>query len=163
MYRGKKYDGCVPSSKDGKGPWCATKVDSNGNMRKDKWARCNKHCHKDDGKYFAITLLTYIILILSIYETMQFIKIQGLHMTCKAKGQEKDYNSGKGKVQDCVFPFIHNGQKFAGCASSKDGMGNYCATKVDSNGILVGNNWARCNKYCKHDVECRYQLILYKI
>ena len=49
MYRGKKYDGCVPSSKDGKGPWCATKVDSRGNMRKDKWARCNKHCHKDDG------------------------------------------------------------------------------------------------------------------
>ena len=49
VYGGKKYDGCVPSSKDGKGPWCATKVDSNGNMRKDKWARCNKHCHKDDG------------------------------------------------------------------------------------------------------------------
>ena len=71
---------------------------------------------------------------------MQFIKIQGLHLTCKAKGQEKDYNSGKGKAQDCVFPFIHNDQKFASCAASKDGMGNYCATKVDSNGNLVEGN-----------------------
>ena len=49
IYGGKKYDGCVPSSKDGKGPWCATKVDSRGIMRKDKWARCNKPCPKDDG------------------------------------------------------------------------------------------------------------------
>ena len=98
-----------------------------------------------------------------MYETMQFLKILGLHLTCKAKGQEKDYNSGKGKAQDCVFPFIHNGQKFASCASSKDGMGNYCATKVDSNGILVGNNWARCNKYCKHDVEREHQSFFKKI
>ena len=79
------------------------------------------------------------------------MKILGKHLTCKAKGQEKDYNSGKGKAQDCVFPFIHNGQKFASCASSKDGMGNYCATKVDSNGNMRKDKWARCNKHCHKD------------
>ena len=78
------------------------------------------------------------------------MKILGTHLTCKAKGQEKLYASGKGKAQDCVFPFIHKGQKFTSCASSEDGGDNYCATKVDSNGYLVGNNWARCNKYCEH-------------
>ena len=47
IYNGKKYTGC---SKDGKGKWwCATKVDSKGNMEKDKWARCNEYCPTDDG------------------------------------------------------------------------------------------------------------------
>ena len=43
---GKRYRGCVPSSV-GKGPWCAIKVDSKGNLK--KWARCNKYCKKDKG------------------------------------------------------------------------------------------------------------------
>ena len=86
------------------------------------------------------------------------MKILGKHLTCKAKGQEKDYNSGKGKAQDCVFPFIHKGQKFTGCATSEDGKGNYCATKVDSNGNLVGNNWARCNKFCEHECERKFHI-----
>ena len=47
IYNGKKYTGC---SKDGKGKWwCATKVDSKGNMITDKWARCNEYCATDDG------------------------------------------------------------------------------------------------------------------
>ena len=82
-------------------------------------------------------------------------------MTCKAKGQEKDYESGKGNAQDCVFPFIHKGQKFTSCAFAEDGKGNYCATKVDSNGNLVGNNWARCNKYCEHCFDRKSHFILY--
>ena len=82
--------------------------------------------------------------------TNTYLKILGEHLTCKAKGQEKDFDSGKGQVQDCIFPFIHKGQKFDSCAASDDGGGDYCATKVDSNGYLVGNNWARCNKYCDH-------------
>ena len=45
---GKKYTGC---SKDVIGKWwCATKVDSKGNMKTDKWARCNEYCANDDGK-----------------------------------------------------------------------------------------------------------------
>ena len=48
IYKGKKYNGC---SKDGKGKWwCATKVDSKGNMIADRWARCNEYCATDDGK-----------------------------------------------------------------------------------------------------------------
>ena len=82
--------------------------------------------------------------------TNTYLKILGEHLTCKAKGQEKDFESGKGQVQDCIFPFIHKGQKFDSCAASDDGGDDYCATKVDSNGYLVGNNWARCNKYCDH-------------
>ena len=47
-YGGKKHGGCVPSS-NGKGPWCATKVDSNNKMIKNKWARCNRYCNSDKG------------------------------------------------------------------------------------------------------------------
>ena len=43
----KRHRGCAPSS-DGKGYYCATKVDSKGNLK--KWARCNKYCKKDKGQ-----------------------------------------------------------------------------------------------------------------
>ena len=82
---------------------------------------------------------------------------------CKAEGQGKAYGSGDGIAQDCVFPFKYKEKTYTACATPLDGQKPYCATKVDSNGILVGNNWARCNKYCKHDVEREHELILYKI
>ena len=47
-HNGKQYSGCV-SSKDGKGPWCATKVDSKGRM--STWARCNGVCKTDKGTH----------------------------------------------------------------------------------------------------------------
>ena len=53
IYKNKKYTGC---SKDVKGKWwCATKVDLKGNMKTDKWARCNEYCSKDDGKSLVST------------------------------------------------------------------------------------------------------------
>ena len=85
----------------------------------------------------------------------------GTHQTCKAKDQEKDFSSGRGKVQDCVFPFIHNDKKYFGCATSEDGKGHYCATKLDSNGKMV--EWARCNKFCKTDAERKYHIFYYPI
>ena len=45
------------------------------------------------------------------------------------------------------------GRKFKGCAPSDEGKGNYCATKVDSKGIMVKDQWARCNEVCKVDCE----------
>ena len=45
---GKEYNGCAKSS-DGKGSFCATKVDAKGNIVKNKWARCNTYCVKDLG------------------------------------------------------------------------------------------------------------------
>ena len=67
---------------------------------------------------------------------------------CKCEGQGQAYGSGDGVAQDCVFPFKHNGKTYSSCATSSDGKGPYCATKVDSNGNLVKNQWARCNDYC---------------
>ena len=46
IHDGKRYRGCAVSS-GGKGPWCATKVDSKGNLK--RWARCNKYCKKEKG------------------------------------------------------------------------------------------------------------------
>ena len=86
----------------------------------------------------------------------KFVTILGIHKTCKAKDQEKDFSSGKGEVQDCVFPFIHNDKKYFGCATSEDGKGHYCATKLDSKGNMV--EWARCNKFCKHDPERKFHI-----
>ena len=50
-HNGKQYSGCV-SSKDGKGPWCATKVDSKGRM--STWARCNGVCKTDNGTHILL-------------------------------------------------------------------------------------------------------------
>ena len=46
-------------SLDGNGPWCATEVDSDGKYIKDKWARCNQYCKKDEGN-FKKGVYTYI-------------------------------------------------------------------------------------------------------
>ena len=70
---------------------------------------------------------------------------------CKCEGQGKAYGSGDGTAQDCVFPFKHNGKTYNSCATAIDGNGAYCATKVDSNGNLVKDNWSRCNEYCDND------------
>merc|ERR1712223_1046287 len=59
-HNAKLYTGCVPSI-DGKGPWCATKVNNKGIMQ--RWARCNEVCNTD----------------------------KGTHQTCKANGQGEDY------------------------------------------------------------------------
>ena len=70
---------------------------------------------------------------------------------CKSEGQGKAYGSGDGTAEDCVFPFKHNGKTYNSCATPIDGKGAYCATKVDSNGNLVKDNWSRCNEYCDND------------
>ena len=72
----------------------------------------------------------------------------GKYVVCKAKGQETDYSSGRGGVQNCIFPFTQHGIRYNGCAPSVEkGKGRLCATEVDSQGNL--KKWARCNKYCK--------------
>ena len=74
----------------------------------------------------------------------------GKYVVCKAKGQDKDYGSGKGSALDCKFPFIQHGIKYEGCAPSVEkGKGRLCATEVDKQGNL--KKWARCNKYCGKD------------
>ena len=74
----------------------------------------------------------------------------GKYVVCKAKGQEKDYNSGRGGAQNCIFPFTQHGIRYVGCAPSVEkGKGRLCATEVDSQGNL--KKWARCNKYCGND------------
>ena len=74
----------------------------------------------------------------------------GTHITCKANGKGNKFVEGK-NVQDCKFPFIHNGKQHISCAPSSDGKGPWCATKVDSKGNYVKDNWARCNKHCNID------------
>ena len=84
-----------------------------------------------------------------IYLKLQWSFILTAEWTiCKCEGQGQAYGSGDGVAQDCVFPFKHNGKTYSSCATSSDGKGPYCATKVDSNGNLVKNQWARCNDYC---------------
>ena len=70
---------------------------------------------------------------------------------CKAEGQGKSYGSGDGTVQNCVFPFKHNGNSYESCATPLDGNGPYCATNVDPNGNMLQDDWARCNDYCATD------------
>ena len=85
-------------------------------------------------------------------------KILGTHQTCKANGQGNDYIK-KGNAKDCKFPFIHKNKKYIGCATSEDGKGHYCATKLDSKGNLA--EWARCNKFCKQDVERKFYILFF--
>ena len=82
--------------------------------------------------------------IFSTLRTLMYLFfLLGVHLTCKARGKGQSYGSS-GTPQNCLFPFIHHGKKYNGCAG-----GSFCATKVDSKGNL--KNWARCNRYCKKD------------
>ena len=85
-----------------------------------------------------------------------FLYTLGTHQTCKANGQGNNYI--KGNANDCVFPFIHKNKKYIGCATSENGQGHYCATKLDSKGNLV--KWARCNKFCKNDPERKFLVFI---
>ena len=58
-YKGKTYTACVTPS-DGQKPYCATKVDSNGNLVEGKWARCNKYCKTDKGEMLFYVYLSHI-------------------------------------------------------------------------------------------------------
>ena len=87
-----------------------------------------------------------------IYFKLQWsFKLTAEWTICKCEGQGQAYGSGDGVAQDCVFPFKHNGKTYSSCATPLDGEGPYCATKVDSKGILVKDKWARCNDYCDTD------------
>ena len=91
-----------------------------------------------------------IYAIQDIPHKIKFSFIIGKHITCKAEGQGKSFGSDGGVTEDCVFPFIYNGKKYTGC--SKDGKGKWwCATKVDSKGVMKKDKWARCNEYCAMD------------
>ena len=88
-----------------------------------------------------------------------FINLGTFHI-CKAKGQDKDYGSGKFPIEDCIFPFKQGGIEYKGCAPSlHKGKGPRCATEVDKNGNL--QKWARCNKFCTEDPGMKiYHLFL---
>ena len=85
---------------------------------------------------------------------------QGTFHICKAKGQDKNYGSGKFPIEDCIFPFKQGGIEYKGCAPSlHKGKGPRCATEVDKNGNL--QKWARCNKFCTQDPGMKiYHLFL---
>ena len=70
-YKGKTYTACVTPS-DGQKPYCATKVDSNGNLVEGKWARCNKYCKTDKGEmlfYVYLSHISYIYIPMQVYLT----------------------------------------------------------------------------------------------
>ena len=78
---------------------------------------------------------------------LYFLWIDPINLTCKGRGKGKGYDSS-GTPQNCLFPFIHGGKIFKGCATNGR-SGSWCATKIDSKGKM--KNWARCNQYCKKD------------
>ena len=67
-HEGKEYKSCATPS-DGNGAYCATKVDSKGNLVKDKWARCNEYCDNDKGdlKYFLLIAIYMYHIFPSMY------------------------------------------------------------------------------------------------
>ena len=71
-------------------------------------------------------------------------------MICKARGKGNHYDKN-GKPQNCKFPFTYAGKRYNGCTTAGCTSGSWCATKVDSKGNYVKDNWARCNGYCKRD------------
>ena len=143
-HNGKTYKTCAKSS-DGKGPYCATKVDSDGKLVNDKWARCNDYCKNEEGE-IKVFLIVVMICIMH-FHTFVYV---GIYHKCLARGQDKNFKRGKGSDQECKFPFRLNGLEYDGCAKSfENGKGPRCATEVDGNKIL--KKWARCNDVCTID------------
>ena len=57
-------------------------------------------------------------------------------------------NGGASAGKLCIFPFVYNGITYTTCALENDGY--WCSTKVDSNGVHIGNqgNWGTCASDC---------------
>ena len=57
-------------------------------------------------------------------------------------------NGGASAGKLCIFPFMYNGITYTTCALENDGY--WCSTKVDSNGVHIGNqgNWGTCGSDC---------------
>ena len=51
--------------------------------------------------------------------------------------------------RDCVFPFSYRGQSYSSCTAAQSENGAaWCATEVDSSGIVVTNTWQDCKPEC---------------
>ena len=84
-----------------------------------------------------------------VWQILCFLLSSGIFVVCKAAGQGKKFERAIGVTEDCLFPFKHDDKQYNGCVPSKDGKGSWCATKVNSKGIMKA--WARCNGICKTD------------
>ena len=47
----------------------------------------------------------------------------------------------------CIFPFVSGAVTYNECTNSS-GTGPWCATEVDTNGVMVDNKWGFCNTAC---------------
>ena len=57
----------------------------------------------------------------------------------------------------CIFPFSYEGKRYNKCTSDHTGEEReftWCATEVDSNGELVGEEWEYCKESCETSRKC---------
>ena len=51
--------------------------------------------------------------------------------------------------QDCVFPFKYKGTTYTTCTQAESSNGAaWCATEVDTEGVVVNNKWQDCDQGC---------------
>ena len=51
--------------------------------------------------------------------------------------------------KDCVFPFKYKGTTYSSCTQAESSNGAaWCATEVDTDGVVVNNKWQDCDGGC---------------
>lgn len=60
----------------------------------------------------------------------------------------------------CIFPFIHKGKTYTGCAPDQ-GACHWCSTKIDENGVHINGQgfYGCCNHVCPKEDEKGKQII----
>ena len=57
----------------------------------------------------------------------------------------------------CVFPFTYRGVTYKTCTTAEsDNNKAWCATEVDSEGVVVNNKWQDCAEVREHLVFDQY-------
>jgi len=129
-YEGETYTKCTTADSPS-GAWCATEVDSYGDVVRGSWADCRRGCPGTSGG--------------RPDPPPSPPPVTG--------GRKCTTIGGRDPGKQCKFPFRFDGITYNSCTYAGNGAGEtaaWCSTKVDSSGNHVGGQgkWGECPSSC---------------
>merc|ERR1711962_787202 len=162
-YKGHVYRACtVVTQYANLTPWCATQVDSKGNLVGFKWGFCNSDCPGVTSSPTSTTTPSVTSSTISSAiatsppsatasttpsATSSNISSASVS-TAPSTGTKAKCSTWSG--ESCVFPFKYKGRVFRACTmvSQYVNFMPWCPTQVDSEGNIVDYKWGYCNSDC---------------
>merc|ERR1719233_2325671 len=156
-YRNKTFNGCTEFCRQ-KSWWCATKVDSKGNLEGGKWGLCPDSCPHDDDRDDDTE--EPIIQDVNVDADKDKPSLPE-KLVAVAKPDDGDACitvSGIDVGKTCKFPFTYHGRTYSGCTYHFGVDKPWCSTETDQGGDYIPGWWGYCSHTCPshtdHINEC---------